>query len=159
MHLYQASYHILVSANHFGSASQIKYSFLLFLSATRISCHCLLTTQQLLRLLLTGTPFSYFYQLLLPTPISYSYQLLVTGSRYYPLLYQLLLTVSATAISATIFRYRCQVTLSHILISYSHQPFISGTFISYLYLLYSHPPIRCFYQNSCKVLLSELLCN
>ena len=64
-----------------------KYSISLFqittLSATPINCYCLLTTPQLLKLLLTGTPFNYFFQLLLITPISYSYQLLVTGSRYY----------------------------------------------------------------------------
>ena len=69
MYLYQASYHLLVSATF------ITYGYHL----------------TLLRLLLTGTPFSYFYQVLLPAPISYSYQLLVAGSRYSSLLYQLLL--------------------------------------------------------------------
>ena len=130
------------------SASQIKYSSRLFLSATRISYYCLLTTPQLLRLIPIGTHFSYFYQLPFPTPISYSYQLLVTGSCSCPLLYQLLHTVSATVISATIFRHSYQATLSHIFISYSHQAFISDTFISYLYLLYSHTPKRCSCRNS-----------
>ena len=71
------------------------------LSATPISYYCPNTIQQLLRLLLTGTLFSYFYQLLLFTPISYSYQLLVSESRYYlcesigdSLVYQLLLQTS-----------------------------------------------------------------
>ena len=97
----------------------------------------------------TGTPFSYFYQLLLPTPISYCYPLLVTGSRYYPLMHQLLLTVSATFINQSfqLFRYCYQVTLSYTPISFSHQPFLSGTFISHFYLIYQHTPIRYSNQN------------
>ena len=93
-----------------------------------------------LRLFLTATPFNHFYQLLFPPPISYFYQLLVTGSSYYPLLYQLLLTVSATFINQ------------------SFQLLFSGTAIRYHYtysyqLLASTIPFRYFYIYSTRILL------
>ena len=50
------------------------------------------------------TPYSFSFQLFLSAtlsaPVSYYYQLLVTVRRYYPLLCQLLLTVSATLINS-----------------------------------------------------------
>ena len=49
--------------------------------------------------------------------------------------------------SATIFKFCYQVTLSHTRISDSYQPFFSDTYISYLYLFYSHTPVRSTYQN------------
>ena len=71
------------------------------------------------------------------------------------------LTVSATPINSHfsyyfqqepynifVFRFCYHVTLSYTPISNSHQPFLSTTFISYLYLLYLHAPIRYPYQNS-----------
>ena len=162
MYLCQVSYQPLVSATFITYGYllpkqniRLRYSYqLLFynysislfqittLSATPINYYCLLTTPQLLRLLLTGTPFNYFYQLLLPTPISYSYQLLVTGSRCYSLLYQLLLTVPANLInqsfqllfSDTSFRERYHVFLSATHITYSYQVLLSVTLI-YSYLL------------------------
>ena len=73
-----------------------------------------------------GTPFNYFYPLLLPTPISYSYKLLVTCNRYYSLLYQLLLAVPANLInqsfqplfSDTAIREHYHILLSAIRITY-----------------------------------------
>ena len=47
--------------------------------------------------------------------------------------------------------YSCQLLLSatrQLLISYLHQLFLSGTFISSSYLLYLHTPIRYSYQKS-----------
>ena len=117
------------------------------LSATPTKYYCFLTTQQLLRLLLTSTPFSIFCRLLLPTPVSYFYHLLLTSSRYYSLLYQLFLLTSH-------FSYYFQVLLSDNIITYSYQ------------LLLSAIPIRYFYQLLVSTLLaysykvlSELLCN
>ena len=89
-----------------------------------------------------ATPYWYSFHLFLsPTP-SYSYQLLLSATHNWQsslLLYQLLLQTSH-------FSYR--VTLSHTPISYSHQPFLPGAFISYSYLLYLHTSIRYSYQNS-----------
>ena len=158
MYLCQVSYQPLVSATFITYGYllpkqniRLRYSYqLLFynysislfqittLSATLINYYCLLTTPQLLRLLLTGTPFNYFYQLLIPTPIGYSYQLLVTGTCCYSLLYQLLLTGPANLINQSfqlLFRYFYQGTLSRTAVSYSHHIFLSGTFISYPYVL------------------------
>ena len=76
-------------------------------------------------LLLTGTPFSYFWQLFLPTPVSYSYHLLVTSSRYYFLLDQLLLLTNH--------------------LSYYFRVLLSGNIITNSYrLLASTIPIRYF---------------
>ena len=111
------------------------------LSPTPIKYYCLLTIQELLRLLLTSSPFNYFYQLLFPTPVSYFCHLLVTGSGCCSLLYQLLLLTSH-------FSYYSQVLLSGNIITYSYQLLAFPTFISYSYLLYSHAPIRYSYQNS-----------
>ena len=110
----------------FGSGIPITYSsvttkFLLliaslsaitaFTAITPVRYYCLLTTQYLLIILLAGTPFSYFCQLLL----------------------LLIITSYKPAISATIFKYYYQVTLAHTLISFLHQLFSSATFISYSY--------------------------
>ena len=64
------------------------------------------------------------------------------------------------AISATVFKQCYHITLSHNLISYQHQLFFSGAFISYLYLLYLHSLIRYTYQkpfvtNHYQLLLSH----
>ena len=112
-----------------------------FTAITPIRYYCLLTTKQLLIILLAGTPFSYSCQLLLPSPTSYSYELLLNR--------QLLLIITSykPAISATIFKYYYEVTLEHTLISFSHQLFSSATFISYIDLIYLNIPIKYTYQN------------
>ena len=91
------------------SASQIKYSSQVFLTATplqflypylpHISYFCQVLLSLYYTVAIQATPYSYFYQLLLTTLVSYSYHLLVTGSRCYSLLYKLLLTESATLIN------------------------------------------------------------
>ena len=112
-----------------------------FTAITPIRYYCLLTTQQVFMILLVGTPFSYSCQLLLPSPTSYSYELLLNR--------QLLLIITSykPAISATIFKYDCQVTLAHTLIGFSHQLFSSAIFTSYIDQLYLDILIRYTYQN------------
>ena len=75
-------------------------------------------------LLLTGTPFSYFWQLFLPTPVSYSYHLLVTSSRYYFLLDQLLLLTNHLS-------YYFRVLLSGNIITNSYRLLASTILIRY----------------------------
>ena len=88
---------------------------------------------------------------LLGSYTSYSYELLLNRQ------FLLLITSCKPAISATIFKCYYQVTLAHTLISYSHELFFSATFISYIYLLYLHTPIRYTYQNSFVVNHYQLL--
>ena len=110
MYLCQVSCHLLVSATFitYGDLlpkknTRLSYSYQLLLCSYEISLLLIAT--------LSGTPIKYllspyytvaaqttphsdYYQLLLPSPINYSYHLLVTSSRYYSLLYQLLLLTS-----------------------------------------------------------------
>ena len=119
------------------SASQTKYSSQVFLTATPLS------------LLNFPTPNRY--------PISYYYQVLMSpydtvAAQTTPYRYSFQLFSSSTP------SYSCQLLLSatrQLLISYLHQLFLSGTFISSSYLLYLHTPIRysyqkCFVTNHCQ---------
>ena len=174
MHLCQVSYDLLMSAtcSSYGylipkQKARPRYSYQLVfcnysislfqiatLAGTPISYCCLLTTRQLLRLLLKGTPLNYFYRLLLPNPISQSFHLLVRGSCYYSLLItthfslQLLLTEPANLInqsfqllvSDSAIKKDCHLLLSATRITYSFQVLLSVTPI--------YSIVGYFYQNS-----------
>ena len=95
---------------------------------------------------------SYSYQLLLPTPISYSYQLLITSSRYYSLLYISYLLPYQLLLSISLFSCQFTVLLSGNIITYSYH---ISFFIRYFYQLL----VSTLLAYSCKILLSELICN
>ena len=128
---------VLVSAiptSYSSVTTNFLYSYFATLSVTPISYYCLLTTQYLPRLLLTDNYFSYSYQLNLPTTISCSYQLLLLTNH---------------------FSYCFQVLLSGNIITYSYQLLKSTISFRYFYQLL----VSTLLVHSCKVLLSELLCN
>ena len=172
MYLFQAS--SLFGISYFDhlrvSASQLKCSSQAFLSAAPFKLLNFSTPNRYpisysYQLLLSPyytaaaqtAPCRYSFQLFLLAAPSYSYQLLLSATLKQIVVTTSLLTVSATpccihysyklAISATISRYCYQITLSHTPTSYLHQLFFSDTFISNLYLPYTHTPIRHMYQN------------
>ena len=59
--------------------------------------------------------------------------------------------------SVAFIMYSYKVKLSHTRINHSHQLLRSGSSIGYSYLLFSHTPVKCSYQNSLVTTQYQLL--